>query len=170
MTRRRPLLVTLAALAIAASVLYVGLMLRRPVERPLAYWPIDTQALGVVVLGAPNLSCEIARVDETSAAVRIHAQCHARVIPVPDTSIAQKYVLQATLQPPSETGRYDGNGDLALHAGSPGRTVSPRARFPAPAQAMALSIEGGNFRTAYVECGAVGIERQRSPRSTSRPG
>jgi hypothetical protein len=122
MRRLRTVAAVLVAVSVVAAVLYVGLLLRRPVERPLAYWAMDDRTLGVVVLDAPDLSCEIARVDESSDAVSIHAQCSERVIAVPQTGMAQKYVLQATLQAPLG-GRpvYDGSGTLAERCQAPGQ-------------------------------------------------
>jgi hypothetical protein len=113
--RLRPLLVVLAILAVAVGALYLGLRLPWPVERPLAYWSINDRTLGVVILDAPNLSCGIARVDESSDAVRIHAQCQERVIGLAGTGIAEKYLLQATLKAPLAARTvYDGSGNLAI--------------------------------------------------------
>jgi hypothetical protein len=120
MRRLRPLLISVGAIAAVAGILYVGLLLRWPVERPLAYWPIDNRTLGVVVLDAPNLACEIAGVDESSDAVRVHARCRERVMPVPQTGMAQQYVFRVTLQAPLG-GRavYDGSGNLAVSCQDP---------------------------------------------------
>jgi hypothetical protein len=62
----------------------------------------------------------IAGVDETSDRVRIHAQCRERVLPVPQTGMAQRYVFQVTLQAPLG-GRtvYDGSGNLAVLCQAP---------------------------------------------------
>jgi hypothetical protein len=104
----------IAVLAILASVLYVGLSLRWPIEKPFAYWMIDDQTLGVIVLDSPSLLCGIPEVDESSDAVRIHAQCLERVIPVPQTGMAQRYVFQLALR--DQLGHrtvFDGLGHLA---------------------------------------------------------
>ena len=117
----RPLLVLLTVLAIAVGVIYVGAGLRWPVERPLAYWSINDRVLGVVILDAPNLSCAVARVDESSDAVRIHAQCQERVLGLTGTGMAEKYLLQARLQAPIAARTvYDGSGNLAVLCQAPG--------------------------------------------------
>ena len=92
----------------------VGLLVRWPSEQPFGYWAIDDRTIGVVVLDSPTLSCDVARVDESSDAVRIHAQCSERVIPVSQAGMAQQYVMSVTLKAPLE-GRtvYDGSGSLA---------------------------------------------------------
>jgi len=102
------------ALLVLAAVVYVGLLFRWPVEKTLAYWLIDGQRLGVVVLDAPDLACDVARVDETSDAVRIHAQCQERVIPVPQPAMVQQYVFEVALHEPLGARTvFDGLGNLA---------------------------------------------------------
>jgi hypothetical protein len=104
--------ISVAGVAGAGVILYVGLQLRQPVERPLAYWPIDARTLGVLVGDAVNLSCDIARVDESSDAVRIHARCWERVLGVPGPGMLQPYLLEVTLQAPlGHRTVYDGSGN-----------------------------------------------------------
>jgi hypothetical protein len=104
----------LIALLVLATVVYVGLLVRWPVEKTLAYWLIDGQTLGVVVLDAPDLTCDVARVDEASDAVRIHAQCQERVIPVPQPAMVQQYVFEVALHESLGARTvYDGSGNLA---------------------------------------------------------
>jgi hypothetical protein len=107
-------------LAIVGGLLYVGAQLRWPTEKPIGYWAIDARTLQVVLLDSPNLGCSIARVDEASNAVHIHAQCGERVVPVPQTGMAQQYVFQVTLQA-DLAGRtvYDGSGNAAQSCQKP---------------------------------------------------
>ncbi len=108
-------------MAVVGGLFYVILMLRWPVERPLAYWPIDDRTLEVVFLDAPDLNCTIAAVDESSDAVRIYAQCREPVISGPHTSMAQKYVLQVILQAPlGSRVVYDGTGNRGVLCQAPG--------------------------------------------------
>ncbi len=108
---RRPL-VALGAVSGVAVLLYLSLYLRWPVERPLAYWPIGGQTLGILVGDSPNLGCAVASVDESSDAVHIHAQCWERVVPVPQEGMLQPYVMEVTLQAPLGTRSvYDGSGN-----------------------------------------------------------
>lgn len=106
---------------IIVVVIYAGLLVRWPAERPFSYWQLGAQTLQVVLLDSPNLNCDIAEVDESPEAVRIQAQCGERVLPVPQTGMAEKYVLQVTLQAPLG-GRlvYDGSGSLAGRCQAPG--------------------------------------------------
>lgn len=103
-----------AVLALVGGMLFLGLQWRSPVEQHIGYWSIDDRTLGVVVLDSPNLSCAVAGVDESVDAVRIHARCNERVIPVSGTGMAQQYVFQVALQVPL-AGRsvYDGTGTPA---------------------------------------------------------
>ena len=102
------------ALGIIVGLVGVGLVVRWPMEQPFGYWAIDDSTMGIVVLDSPDLKCDIASVNESSDAVHIHAQCGERVIPVPQTGVAQQYVMQVTLEAPL-AGRmvYDGSGRLA---------------------------------------------------------
>lgn len=110
--RRIPVLI--AAVLLFAGAFYLGLLVRLPAERTFAYWLIDGQTLGVVVLDLPDLQCEIARVDESQTGVAIHAQCHERLIPVPQPAMAQQYVFKVTLHEPLGTRPVaDGSGHLA---------------------------------------------------------
>ena len=119
--RLQPLLIGLVVVAVIAAVAYIGLFLRVPVERPLAYWPVDDRTLEVVFLDAPELDCRIAQVDESNEAVRVHARCLERVIPMPQTGAAEKHVFRVTLQG-ALGGRvvFDGNGDRATECQLPG--------------------------------------------------
>ena len=92
--------VAAVVVATIVLVLYVVLFLRVSEERPLAYWPIDDRTLQVVFLEAVNRECEIAQVDESADAVRIHARCQGPAIVLSQTGMAQKFVLEATLQAP----------------------------------------------------------------------
>jgi hypothetical protein len=119
MRRLRRLLIAVGAVAGVAALLYLSLFLRSPVERPFAYWTIDDLSLLVVVLDAPDLACE-ARVEESDDSVRIHAVCHERVVPVSQTGMARKYVLEVRLHAPlGNRSIYDGIGTLATACGDP---------------------------------------------------
>jgi hypothetical protein len=96
----RWLLLSLAAAVGAAGILFVALNLRLPVERPLAYWVIDEQTLGVVVGDAVDTGCHVVVVDESSDTVRLRAQCWERVLPVPGPAMLEAHVIQVTLQAP----------------------------------------------------------------------
>jgi hypothetical protein len=107
---RRPL-GCLGILVALAVVFYLSVYLRWPVERPLVYWTIGDQTLGILVGDGPGLGCAIASVDESSDAVHIHAQCWERVVPVPQEGIFQSYVMEVTLQAPLGTRSvFDGTG------------------------------------------------------------
>ena len=119
--RLQPVVAAFVVVAVIAAVAYVGLFLRLPVERPLAYWPVDDRTLEVVFLDAPNLDCFLATVDESGDAVRVHAQCLERVVPVPQTGAAQKYVFRTTLLAPlGARPVVDGLGNLAERCVLPG--------------------------------------------------
>jgi hypothetical protein len=114
MKRFRRILAVLTALVVLAGALYAALLIRRPVEMALAYWKVDAQIVGVVVLDAPNLSCEIARVEESASAVSIHAQCQERLIPVAQPAMAQQYVFNVSLHAPLGARTvHDGSGNPA---------------------------------------------------------
>lgn len=108
--------------AVVAGLLYAGMQLRVPVEKNLGYWSIDDQTLGVVVIDAPYLMCGITGVEESSNAVRIHAQCGHALIAQSSTGMAQQYMFQVTLADPL--------GDRAVEDGSGKPPVV--CRDPAP--------------------------------------
>lgn len=98
-------------LALIAGLVFVALQWRSPAEQHIGYWLIDEHTLGVVVLDSPNLSCALGQVDESADAVRIHAQCNERVVPVPETGMAQQYVFQVVLHGPlARRAVFDGTG------------------------------------------------------------
>jgi hypothetical protein len=103
-----------ALIALSVVAVYVGLLLRWPADRPVAYWLVDDSTLGVVVLDSPNLTCGVASVEESGDAVRIHAQCGERVIPVPQAGLAQQYVFNVSLRAPlGSRAVVDGSGSPA---------------------------------------------------------
>jgi hypothetical protein len=92
--------VAAAAVATIGFAFYVVLFLRVPEERPLAYWPLNDRTLQVVFLASVNRQCEIAQVEESADVIRIHARCEEPAVSVPQTSMAQKFVLEVMLQAP----------------------------------------------------------------------
>ena len=112
MRRVRGLATVAVVLGVVVGLAYLSLYLRWPVERPLAYWPVNDRTFGVLVGDSPNLGCAVVRVDESPDAVTIHAQCWERVVPVPQTADLQAYEMQVTLQAPLGSRRvYDGSGN-----------------------------------------------------------
>ena len=89
--------VAAVVVATIALGLYLVFVHRVPEEKPLAYWPIDDRTLQVAVLDAPNRECEIAQVEESDKAVHIHAVCQRPAVHLPQTGMAQKFVLEVTL-------------------------------------------------------------------------
>ncbi len=117
-------------MAALVALVYLALPLRVPVERPLVYWSIDEHTLGVLVGDYPNLGCGVAWVDESSDAVRIHAECFEHLIPGPQAAMLQPYVMQVSLADPLGTRAvYDGMGN-------PGRSC------PGPWQQAGCNIPG----------------------------
>ena len=113
--RVRRVVVAAGSVAAVVCLLYLSLYLRWPVERPVAYWTIDDRSLGVLVGDSPNLGCEVPRVDETSEAVTIHAQCWEHVVPVPQMGSLQAYVMEITLQDPlGSRAVQDGTGEAGM--------------------------------------------------------
>ena len=99
---------------------YLSLYLRWPVERPLAYWVINDSTLGILVGDAGNISCDVARVDESAATVAIHARCWERVVPVPQPAMLQLYELEAALQAPlGSRSVIDGSGNPGAFCARP---------------------------------------------------
>lgn len=120
MTIRVRYFVAAVVVATIVLVLYVVLFLRVSEERPLAYWLIDDRTLQVVVLAAVNRECEIAQIEESADAVRIHARCQGRVS-LSETGMARKFVLEATLQAPLASRTVlDGLGKPAVKCQLPG--------------------------------------------------
>jgi hypothetical protein len=110
----RRLLVIAAVIAVIVGVVYLALPLRVPVEKPLAYWKIDDHSLGIVVGDGYQLGCSVVSVGESSDAVRVHAQCFERVIPVPNAAMLQPYVMEVFLVDPLGSRTvYDGLGNPA---------------------------------------------------------
>lgn len=88
---------------------------------PIKYWQIDEHTLGVLVESGPpaSTSCEIVKTDETSAEVRIRAECRSPVFGS-STGAAYPYELRVTLTQPLDSRRVlDGHGEPGVLCQSP---------------------------------------------------
>jgi hypothetical protein len=120
MSRLPGLAKVVVVLTVVVGLLYLSLYLRWPVERPLAYWPIGDRTLGILVGDGPNVGCAVVSVDESSDAVRVHAQCWERLVPVPQAAILQAYPMEVTLQDPlGNRSVYDGSGKFGDRCAAP---------------------------------------------------
>jgi hypothetical protein len=111
--RLRPILIALGLVVVLVGALNILTGLRQPVEKPIGYWSISDQMLGVVVLDSPDRACYVAQVEESGDAVRIHVQCLEPVISGAQTAMAQQYIFQVVLQNPL------GNRSVSDGTGSP---------------------------------------------------
>jgi len=109
----RRLVILVVAIVVLAGVA-AGVVLRRGVLRPIAYYPVSAQSLGVVVVDAPGIACDVARVTETDASVQIAAECQEPLLPVPEAGAAKLNVFTVNIGAPLGSRQVvDGSGNEA---------------------------------------------------------
>jgi hypothetical protein len=99
MNVRRGLVIAVVLIGIVAAV-YLGLFTTHAVRKPVSYWVVDDHTLGVLVLDAPSIKCEVTDVDETSREIRIVANCAEPLLSTGSAGAAHRNEFQITLDGP----------------------------------------------------------------------
>ncbi len=105
---------SVVAVLVAVVLVYFGLSSTRAVQKPISYWIEDSQTLGVLVIDAPGIVCDLGDVTETSTDVRIVAECQEHWLSTGSAGSAHRSEFAVPLEQPIADRRVvDALGDAA---------------------------------------------------------